>query len=156
MTPVTNSVFIADFGNYLEHILVHSTNIVILGDMNIHYTDDLDRDTLSFCDLLTATGLQQHISFPTHKSGNMLDLVITKSYQDIKVSATIQGPWMSHHCFVQCYCNLPNLHTIHIESQYRKIKEINISDFQASLTTKLDALDSSLGLDNLIDQFSSI
>ena len=122
--------------------------------MNIRYIDDQARDTVSFCDLLTATVLQQHISFPTHKSGNTLDLVITKSYQDMKVSATIQGTWMSDHCFVQCYCNLPNLHTIRIESQYHKLKEINISDFRSSLTTKLDALDPSLGLDDLIDQFS--
>ena len=153
VNPVTNSVFISELGDYLEYILVHSASIVMLGDMNIRYNDMQDPDNLAYQDLLSSMSLTQHILFSTHKSGNTLDHVISKSCQDIVISNPTSGPWMSDHCLVQCYCSLPNMYVVHEVTQYRKIK-INISEFRSSLLLNLDSLHSCEHLDDLLDQFN--
>jgi len=53
-----------------------STNIVIIGDLNIH----VDKPLLSVCSRFPeCLGLQQHIEVPTHTKGHTLDLIITDS-----------------------------------------------------------------------------
>lgn len=49
------------------------------GDFNIHVNVQSDNDAVRFLDLLSSIGLQQYVDFPTHISGNTLDLLITRT-----------------------------------------------------------------------------
>ena len=53
--------------------------LVLTGDFNIHVNIGSDSDAVRFLDLLSSMGLQQHISFSTHISGNTLDLLISRT-----------------------------------------------------------------------------
>lgn len=75
--PVTTSVFIAEFAQFLESVVMVAEPLVITGDFNIHVNVRSDNDSLRFLDLLQSMGLIQHVDFPTHISGNTLDLLIT-------------------------------------------------------------------------------
>ena len=56
----------------------HDNKFIILGDFNIHVNDESDVNAHNFMDIIMALGLEQHVNFPTHKAGNILDLVMTE------------------------------------------------------------------------------
>ena len=60
---------------------------VISGDFNLHLGDFRDIDTKKFEDLLETFNLSQHVSGPTHLSGHTLDLIITRSSDDIVLAS---------------------------------------------------------------------
>ena len=123
--------------------------------MNIQYNDLQDYNSVEYHDLLLSLGLQQHISFSTHRSGNILDHVISNSCQDLITSNPEPGPRVSDHCLFQFYCSLPNRHVVLEETQYQNMKEINI-EFRTSLKTKLDFFPAEECLDVLLKRFTDI
>ena len=60
---------------------------VISGDFNLNLDDFRDIDTKKFEDLLETFNLSQHVSGPTHLSGQTLDLIITRSSDDIVLAS---------------------------------------------------------------------
>ena len=76
--------FLDIFMELLLDIVASNTNLVILGDFNIHVNDVDDPNTSIFLDTMTALGLKQHIKGPTHKSGNCLNLIFTEELSRTK------------------------------------------------------------------------
>ena len=76
--PVTTNVFLTEFPDYLESLLLCKERLLITGDLNIHVDDRSNPDTRKFLDLLHCFGLQQHVKQPTHRDGHTLDLSITR------------------------------------------------------------------------------
>ena len=87
----TNQQFIDKLAEILMPIATEQRNVVILGDFNIHVNDQDDLDNILLQDWLEASGLINHVTFPTHISGNTLDLVLTKQQQSLHVLSTQQG-----------------------------------------------------------------
>ena len=64
--------------------------LLIVGDMNIHVDVPDDADAIKFLDLLNCMGLTQHVTTPTHRSG-----------QDSFVqTSSISDSFLSDHCTV--------------------------------------------------------
>ena len=57
---------------------------MISGDFNIHYFND-DNDSDQFKDLIETIGFNQLVSFPTHISGNVLDLILIEQICSFEV-----------------------------------------------------------------------
>ena len=51
------------------------------------YMTSRDSDTKEFMDLLETFSLSKHVSGPTHLSGHTLDLIITRSSDDIVLAS---------------------------------------------------------------------
>ena len=68
--------------------------LITASDFNIHVNSKSDNDVLKFLDLLQSMGLWQHVEFPTHVSGNTLDLVITR-----EVDSILGSQPQPDHCF---------------------------------------------------------
>ena len=49
------------------------TDLLIMGDFNIHYYCDYEIIGEKFQDLMEAIGLIHHVNFVTHTSGNIID-----------------------------------------------------------------------------------
>ena len=75
---VTNNQFLDEFSEFLAEALAEHRNLVITGDFNLHVNDSKDQDGEVFTDTMVALGLDQHVTFPTHRSNNTLDLVFTE------------------------------------------------------------------------------
>ena len=75
---------------------------------------------------MEALGLEQHCNFMTHKAGNTLDLVITKSFCPLQVKAFQAGNFISDHCIVQCWVSITRNAIQCKEVTYRKLVDINI------------------------------
>ena len=72
--------------------------LVLTGDFNIHVNIESDSDAVRFLDLLSSMGFQQHISFPTHISGNTLDLLISRTLDSNLIHHVRPGAYFSDHC----------------------------------------------------------
>ena len=85
----------------LENVMCPEA-FVISGDFNLNLDDFRDIDTTKFEDLLETFNLLQHVSGPTHLSGHTLDLIITRSLDDIVLASPKTTSPMSDHFIIQC------------------------------------------------------
>lgn len=53
------SVFVKEFSNYVESIILSKERLLFVGDFNIHVDDANDSDARNFLDLLDSFGLHQ-------------------------------------------------------------------------------------------------
>ena len=77
--PRTVGMFVTEFAEFLESVVMTAEPLVLAGDFNINVNSMTDNDAAQFLDLLSSMGLNQHIDFPTHTSGNTLDLLISRT-----------------------------------------------------------------------------
>ena len=94
---LTNRVFLDDFTNFVTDLLPDHNNNVLLRDFNLHVSNEDDIDSAIFLDTIEAMGLYQHVGFPTHKSGNTLDLILSEIQSDAMVITTAPGPYITNH-----------------------------------------------------------
>lgn len=98
--PVTE-IFFEEFTSLLELLSTYSSNVVIMGDFNLHVDDVTDAAALRFLDLLDAFGFVQHIKGATHSCGHTLDLVITQP-TCCPTHINVDPPVISDHGLVSC------------------------------------------------------
>ena len=65
---------------------------MITGDFNFHLDNPSDRATTRFRVLLDVFDLKQHVKDSTHKSGHILDLVITRSGDQLVRNVRVSDP----------------------------------------------------------------
>ena len=153
--PVTPCIFFEEFSNYLESIVMCSEILIIAGDFNFHFNDQSDTDTKRFIDMLETFGLKQHVTAPTHSSNHTLDLLITRSSNDINISSLETTFFLSDHCFVECYLSIshPDLSTKEI--CFRETKKINLDNFKTDISqSNLCMNDSWSNLDDLMECYN--
>ena len=79
-----DAMFLDDFAELLEEVLVSYGKVVCMGNFNLHIYNMENPDAQVFLDMITAFGLEDHIAFPTHRGGHTLDLVIMEKCISIK------------------------------------------------------------------------
>ena len=78
--PVTNSICLDNFTEWLPSQLVRYNNILLAGDFNIHMNKATTDDELGlFVSIIEAMGFQVELCAPTHRSGNTIDLISIQS-----------------------------------------------------------------------------
>ena len=124
--------FIHGMVEYMENNITDKSEFLLLGDFNIHINKLHDDEAVTFHDFLSSFGLQNHILFPTHKSQNTLDLVITHEITDI-MSNFMQGEMISDHFAVLFDLHIPSRPRLERIIKFRKVKEIDVSSFATDL-----------------------
>ena len=83
--------------------------------------------------MISSLNRKQHVQQTTHKDGHILDLIITRSEEDIINSVLISDPGISDHYAVNA--KLRHEKPIHPRKEvfYRKLKSINYQDFCTDL-----------------------
>ena len=97
-SKITNNQFIDQFITYISEILPNHNNHIIMGDFNLYLSKDDNTDATIFQDSIEALDLYQYISFPTHNSENLLDLVISEIGGIVNIMTTAPGPFVSDQC----------------------------------------------------------
>ena len=106
------------------------------GDFNFHLDDLRDNDTKKFMDLLETFSLSEHVSGPTHLSGHTLDLIITRSSDDVLASPKATFP-TSDHFIIQCPIGFPRPALSYKELIFRKLKNNDIAEFSADIASSM-------------------
>ena len=94
------------------------TDLVIMGDFNIHYYCDDDIRSEQFQDSMEAMSLIQHVNFVAHTSGNIIDLVFTEQLSKFKVSEVREGLMLSDHKMVIWNLNIDKPDTQSIWTEF--------------------------------------
>lgn len=129
---IDRNLFLREFGEFLEIFLTSKGPIAIFGDFNIHYDNDSNNETAIFKSLLDSLGLQQHVSTPTHDKGHILDLIITRSDDDMVSKCEVGVPFSDHNIVESVLCfKTPRFNKKSIE--YRKIHSIDVDMFKSDI-----------------------
>ena len=81
----TNMVFLDELTKFLMDWMTSYRNVIICGDFNLHINNPYDKEAQSFMDTMEALGLKPHVSFQTHQTGNILDLIFTETIRQFNI-----------------------------------------------------------------------
>ena len=117
---------------------MHPSDIILTGDFNIHMNNTSNNYANQFKDLLSAHGLIQHITTPTHRYGHCLDLMITRENTLPLISNITIHPGLSDHYGIITDMNLtkPKMPTISVST--RRWKNVNIQDLCFDIESQLE------------------
>ncbi len=79
----TQTAFFEEFDDFLQEVSLLPGKLIILGDFNFHLNEPHRSEVAHFMDILNSFGLEQHVDKPTHRSNNILDLIITRESEDL-------------------------------------------------------------------------
>ena len=153
--PITASVFLREFANYLESIVMSQEQLLITGDFNFHMDVPMDPDTIHFKDLLDSMGLVQHVKRPTHIHGHTLDLIITRQSDDIVADEPLPERFISDHAAVICKLRTVRPVTEVKHAEYRKLKGIDRRLFAEDIRNSSLYMDLPEDLDTLVECYNT-
>ena len=137
-----------EFSEWIVKVHNHSMRHIIVYRPPYSSLDDLrDNDTKKFMGLLETFSLSQHVSGPTHLSGHTLDLIITRSSDDVVLASPKATFPISDHFIIQCPIGFPRPALCCKELTFRKLKNIDIAEFSADIASSM--LCASVHCDNI-------
>ena len=123
-------MFLDDFTEWLPSQLLRYNNILLAGDFNIHMNKATIDDELGlFVSTIKAMDFQVDLCGPTHRSGNIIDLMSIQSGCHIGVLEMQCRPYLSDHCSIEMTMTIQHSEAHREKISYRKIKSINIESF---------------------------
>jgi exonuclease III len=93
----TLSEFFDEFTELVSLYHCRDQELLIVGDFNFHFNKPNQPNVKKFHDILDMFQLTQHINTPTHKAGNILDLVITRENSNLLKSCVVDELLSDHH-----------------------------------------------------------
>ena len=90
-------MFISEFTSFLEVLSLSLGDLCMFGDFNFHVDNPKDSSSVRFLNLLDVFGFRQNVCSPTHEHGHTLDLVITRSSENIICDINVHNPMISDH-----------------------------------------------------------
>ena len=101
--PAGSSVeFLTEFTNWITDVVVQDTNLLVAGDFNLYINNENDENAANFKESMVALGLVKHAARPTHKSGNILDLIFMEFFSEINSHSCILGNLLSDYYMINC------------------------------------------------------
>ena len=132
--------FCTELTTLIERHTTDRGNTNWVGDFNIHVNDVTNPDTITSRDFLDSFNLKNMVSFPTHKSGHTINLIL----QDLDANTVhdiMRGFMLSDHNFVDCILNVEKPTRPTKMVSFRKLKSINQKVFKMNLSKALEVLD---------------
>ena len=105
------------------------TNLVLLGNFNIHTQDTENPDSIIYNDMMEALGLQQYIDKPTHRLGNTIDLIYMENLDRVRVIHSFIGNFISNHRIVGTELEIKKQLEKHQSTKQRNYRDFNLNNF---------------------------
>eukprot|EP00057_Strongylocentrotus_purpuratus_P024911 XP_011679385.1 PREDICTED: uncharacterized protein LOC105445490 [Strongylocentrotus purpuratus] len=114
------------------------SRVIILGDFNVHVDKAHLPTPRQFLESVTSSGFSQLVEEPTHDGDHTLDLVITKTGDDIVCNYNVIDKGMSDHFVVRCNLNIqtPPSSTDRVLIKSRNYRQIDSEKFLADLSSR--------------------
>ncbi|KAF7247964.1 UvrABC system protein A [Varanus komodoensis] len=98
--PFCPAVSLSELTETVSDLVLRTPRMLVLGDFNLHAESGLTGAAQDFMASMTAMGLSQHVTGPTHERGHTLDLVFTTGQveDDLRVKNLCLTPlsWSDH------------------------------------------------------------
>ena len=134
-------MFFSEFSDHMEQLLVYPGQLIIIGDINFQLDNELNSDTLHFNRMLNCFGLRQHVTFSTHTSGHLLDVVITRENDRLLLGNPVADTYISDHVSILCDLFLQKQTALKQEITFRRVRNIDLLFFNHDLSQALVAFD---------------
>ena len=125
--------------------MTNYTNLVLLGDFNIHTQDTENPDSITYNDMMEVLGLQQHIDKPMHRLGNTLDLIYMESLDRVRVIHSFIGNFISDHRIVGIELAIRKQLEKCQSTNHRNYRDFNLNNFSQVFNNNKLLDQSSLG-----------
>ena len=133
--PVTSSTFFPEFSEYLKSLVLSKVPICTSGDFNVHLDVSDNADTIAFADLLESLCLTQHVKSPVPVIGHIVDLIITRSSDNIIKGTPSPDSFLSDHCSVWCCLNVTKVLATVKHISFRKLKSLDLVAFKNDIAS---------------------
>ena len=77
-----------------------NNNILLLGDFNMHIGDIGNADNIIFNDTMESPNPIKHVKSPTHRQGNILDLIFSEANGQLQMSNCQVNNYISDHAII--------------------------------------------------------
>ena len=153
---LTTRMFFSDFSTMLESVNNIPSRVLLAGDFNTHMDDKEDRDTITMTDMLSSTGLRQHVNTATHKNDHILDLLITRDYDDTISNIKAQRDLPSDHSATRCYLDMARPEPVRHKTSFRKLRQIDIDQFKQDISSSPLIMNPSPDLRSLVERYDCV
>ena len=144
-TGQLSSIFFQELDSLLSFICSQSDNVIVAGDLNVHFEIVNDKKVKYCKELFMSHGFKQHILEATHIEGGTLDQLFTFSL-DNKISCTNSevdavNTFGSDHFPIYCNINLTLDQKYYKKVTYRKLSSIDKDVLRTDLNNMLGGID---------------
>ena len=122
----TVSTFFNEFSLLLESVNLTPGSLLINGDLNFHMDVSDNVNASAFRDLLESAGLKQHVSFPTHRCGHPLDLIIDRQADNVLSAFFARSDLPSDHYAFLCTIAFQRSKTTKSQVVFRKFCDMGM------------------------------
>ena len=140
---LTTRMFLSEFDQLLDHYSLLPGNLIVLGDINVHYDNPDSYDTKHICSSLSHHNMTQHISEPTQQAGHILDWIMSRQHANpatgnsLILSTSLTSALPSDHSAILCSLDIsPPTRTKHTVTR-RNLKSINLDTFSSDASRLL-------------------
>ena len=140
---LTTRMFLSEFDQLLDHYSLLPGNLIVLGDINVHYDNPDSYDTKHICSSLSHHNMTQHISEPTQQAGHILDWIMSRQHANpatgnsLILSTSLTSALPSDHSAILCSVDIsPPTRTKHTVTR-RNLKSINLDTFSSDASRLL-------------------
>ena len=152
----SKSAFLSDFSTLLEDFATSPSELLITGDFNFHLDEPADSSVASFLSVLDTFDLKQHVDQPTHQSGHILDLLISRKNSSAISSVYSLNPHLSDHSAIMSAVTIPTFsRPPRTTKLVRNFKSVNIASFSNDILSSSLYLSPATTLDASVSQFQS-
>ena len=131
--PDNRVPFINGFNDYTSHVVTSPGHPIIVGDFNVHAEITSDKATQELQESLSAFGLQQHVTDPTHRNKHTLDLAIGSATNSIITSCAARDCGFPDHYPVFLKLSAKRPPDPKVSITYRKTRNITQDSLLAAI-----------------------
>ena len=124
--------FLIDFADLLELLLPHPSKLLIVGDFNIHVDSESNAFGQKFLSLIESCDLHQHVDESTHHNGHTLDLVLSRTADNLVLDCYVSDV-LSDHSAVHWFARASRPARPRKAVTFRNLKSLDLDVFVTDL-----------------------
>ena len=147
--------FLVDLSDFLSTLVAKYNDFILVGDFNIHVDIASDDSSKKLRDLLQNFGLRQHVKFPTHNGGHILDLVISRTDTElVKDVSVVEG--ISDHHGILADLNVKTQKRSVVKKTFHQFKKLDMIKFQQDILNSELCTNPSFEVNALAEQYHQV
>jgi len=123
-------MFFEEFTSFLQDLMSTSGDVIVVGDINIHLDKPHKTNPNRFRTLLDH--VEQHVTSPTHHSGFILDVIITRDNHNIIWNSKV-GDLLTDVNLIICKVLLPKPTSPRVTFNTRNVSNVDIISVKSDI-----------------------